>query len=150
MIAYDPHVEALLARFPAYSQELAGTSCFLEPGGDLVALIPPDADVDASGAVMPGAQPPVHNTCHDGKSRIQFHRVPVVAGLGVDDGTTCADEDTASGRYLRALEGLLRSGDKRTQRTGDVLYDNGYARLLTLLREVMTALVDTTRSTRSC
>jgi hypothetical protein len=58
MIAYDPHVEALLARFPAYSQELAGTSCFLEPGGDLVALIPPDADVDASGAVMPGATTP--------------------------------------------------------------------------------------------
>jgi hypothetical protein len=68
----------------------------------------------------------------------------------VDDGTICADEDTASGRYLRALEGLLRSGDKRTQRTGDVLYDNGYARLLTLLREVRTALVDTNSFTRSC
>jgi hypothetical protein len=73
-----------------------------------------------------------------------------VAGLGVDDGTTCADEDSASGRYLRALEGLLRSGDKRTQRTGDALYDNGYARLLTLLREVRAAPMDTTRLTRRC
>jgi hypothetical protein len=122
MIAYPPYIDNLLGKFPYYMEELRNANCFLESNG-MINLTPPPVGLGWSpGSVV------ARNVNNDDDNEF--------------NGQTCATDSTASKRYLDALEGLLRNGMKRTQPTGDAIYDTGYARLLTLLREAVSVSFD--------
>ena len=115
MIAHEPRVDTLSSKFHFFREQLGGTKCYLD-ANNMISLVPPPKWDPNTLMKLP---PPGDDD----------------NAAAVNVGDVYTTDSAASMKYLSALEGLLKSGQKRTQPIGDATYDTGYSRLVTLLRE---------------
>ena len=114
MIAYEPRIDALASKFPFFREQLGGTKCYLDDN-NMISLVPPPR--------------------WDPNTLMKLTTDDETDEEVINVGDVCTTDSAASMKYLRALEGLLTTGQRRTQPVGDATYDTGYSRLVTLLRE---------------
>ena len=110
MIAYEPSILALLDKFKFYESQLGGTNYCLMDDNNMISLVPPTAWSPGS-SVAPGEgditliNPSSSSSSSSPMTPTPYQRPDVY------DMSECR----ACKMYLEALEGLLRTGAKRSQ-----------------------------------